>query len=379
MNYSIRHFDTTVLKFSYIDNGIKGQICKIFYINENCKHLLPIGLELTDEGVFSWLKKRTIPKNREYVDALLSKMGLSHANTIGIINLCKGLSLIDCYWIVEEDFTGLFSEYNLYENPFEKMLSLVAYTGYGSIKAKGFSSSPEFTTNGMLKKAWRHIKGKTLLYKGGTSGAVNTGNEPFSEFYAAQIAKAMEINHIFYDLSMWKGSLCSTCELFTNKEISFVQIYDFVKNDNLFKVSEFLKKLGENFYNDFVDMLIFDAIICNEDRHYGNFGLLVNNNTNKPISFAPLFDNGLSLFNYAMPEDFQTLEIYANTRISSYRISFLDVAKEFITKYQKDKIRKLINFTFTRHKNYNLPAYRLKSIEKFLQQRVIELLEIKNQ
>ena len=80
-------------------------------------------------------------------------MGLSHANTIGIINLCKGLSLTDCYWIVEEDFTDLFAEYNLYEIPFEKMLSLVAYTGYGSVKAQGFSS-PEFTTNGMLKKAW---------------------------------------------------------------------------------------------------------------------------------------------------------------------------------------------------------------------------------
>ena len=25
------------------------------------------------------------------------------------------------------------------------------------------------------------------------------------------------------------------------------------------------------------DMLIFDAVICNEDRHFGNFGLLINN------------------------------------------------------------------------------------------------------
>lgn len=47
---------------------------------------------------------------------------------------------------------------------------------------------------------------------------------------------------------------------------------------------------------EFVDMMIFDDIICNTDRHFGNFGLLVENATNKPISLAPIFDNGLWLF-----------------------------------------------------------------------------------
>ena len=32
-----------------------------------------------------------------------------------------------------------------------------------------------------------------LLYKGGTSGFANTGKEPYSEFYAAQVAQAMGI------------------------------------------------------------------------------------------------------------------------------------------------------------------------------------------
>ena len=50
----------------------------------------------------------------------------------------------------------------------------------------------------MLPKCWRRDSGKILLFKGGTSGAYNTGNEPFSEFYAAQIARAMGINAIDY-------------------------------------------------------------------------------------------------------------------------------------------------------------------------------------
>ena len=81
-------------------------------------------------------------------------------------------------------------------------------------------SSPEFTTNGMLPKCWRRVSGKVYLYKDGTEGASNTGFEPYSEFYAAQVAQAMGINAIPYNLSKWKGRLCSTCELFTSKDVS---------------------------------------------------------------------------------------------------------------------------------------------------------------
>ena len=45
--------------------------------------------------------------------------------------------------------------------------------------------------------------------------------------------------------------------------------------------------------------------------------------------------------------------------------------------FQKEKLRKMINFKFKKHSRYNLPDKRLKRIEKFLQYRVQELLEIK--
>ena len=35
---------------------------------------------------------------------------------------------------------------------------------------------------------------------------------------------------------------------------------------------------------------ILDYLIGNTDRHWGNRGLLVDNKTNKPISFHPLMD-----------------------------------------------------------------------------------------
>ena len=88
---------------------------------------------------------------------------------MSIINVCKGLSLNDSYWVVEEGFSGTFSDYNLYDNRFSNILALIAFTGYGSSLRSSFRSSPEFSTNGMLPKCWRRVDGKIMLYKGGTS------------------------------------------------------------------------------------------------------------------------------------------------------------------------------------------------------------------
>ena len=46
--------------------------------------------------------------------------------------MCKGLSLNDSYWVVEEEDNGTFAKNNLYENPFSNVLAALAFTGYGS-------------------------------------------------------------------------------------------------------------------------------------------------------------------------------------------------------------------------------------------------------
>ncbi len=375
MIYELKHFDTTLLRFSLETQGLRGNICRILWYDEEKKSLLPISLELSDDGLLSWLRTRTIPKNRGYIEAILASLGLSEHDLSGILNVCMGLSLNDCYWVVNDGFPGTFADYNLFDNDFSKPLSLIAYTGYGSMKKKGFTSSPEFTTNGMLRKAWRKIGGKTLLYKGGTEGASNAGNEPYSEFYASQIADLMGISHVPYTLSKWKKSLCSVCELFTDKDHSYVPMGYYGNFRNILELSEYLKNLGEQYHNAFADMMIFDAVIYNTDRHYGNFGLLVDSKSNRPIALAPVFDNGLGLFPYAVKDDLKTISAYAKTRSSAFDVSFDDIAKEFISNRQREGLRKLLNFEFIRDPNYNLPAERLKILGKFIRNRAGELLE----
>ena len=374
MNYILKQFDNVLLYFS-MNNTNDGLQVHINSVNEKMKNQIPLDLEVDDNSLKRWLEKRTIPRNRAYVSNFLSKLGLNEKDTKGIIEICQGLSLNDSYWVVKEDCTDKFSDKNLYTNSFNTNIASIAFTGYGSYTRSSFRSSPEFTTNGMLAKSWRRIKGKVMLYKSGTEGFANSGLEPYSEFYASQVARKMELNHIDYNLSKWKGKLCSTCELFTNQDISFIPIGRLVKTGGIEAVIEYYKNLGDNYYQELIDMLVFDAVILNEDRHFGNFGLLVDSNTNQIIAPAPIFDNGLSLLCYAMDSDFKEINTYVSTRLPATYQDFIGFVKPLMSNRQKDKLRKLINFKFDRKTRYKLLNKRLKQLEKIIQERVMLLLD----
>lgn len=133
----------------------------------------------------------------------------------------------------------------------------------------------------MLAKSWRRIKNNILLYKSGTEGFANSGLEPYSEYYASQIAKTMDLHYVDYGLSKWKGKLCSTCLLFTNENVSYIPVGRIIKTGGIESVIDYYKKLGESYYQELLDMLVFDAVILNEDRHFGNFGFLIDNKSIK--------------------------------------------------------------------------------------------------
>lgn len=377
MNYILKQFDKPLLKFSATTDTSEPEI-QILWIDEGNRSLLPLDLALTPEGLSRWLRRRTIPKNRAYVHNLLAKCGLNLNRPLSIINICKGLSLNDCHWVVQEDNDDVFEKVNLYDNPFSNVLAELAFTGYGSSLRSSLFSSPEFTTNGMLRKCWRRIGGKVYLYKGGTEGASNTGFEPYSEFYAAQITAAMGVRAIPYGLSRWKGVLCSTCELFTSKEYSYIPVGHLVTKGGMDAVKAYYESLGAEFMAALHEMLVFDAVICNVDRHFGNFGVMVDNRTNTVVSPAPLFDHGNSLFNFAGMDVWTSdaaLEDYIETLAPSVYDDFLGTASAVLTPELREKLRHLLTFRFKKHSRYNLPEKRLRMIEKQVQKRARILLD----
>ena len=117
---------------------------------------------------------------------------------------------------------------------------------------------------------------------------------------------------------------------------------------------------------------MFDAVVCNTDRHFGNFGVLVDNHTNKIIDNAPIFDNGLSLWGFAMENELDDISAYVNTRTPATYSNFVEFAKHYITNSQK--LHKLQNFKFKKHPRYNWSKKRLKTVECVIQERVELLL-----
>ena len=125
------------------------------------------------------------------------------------------------------------------------------------------------------------------------------------------------------------------------------------------------------------DMLVLDAVIANTDRHYGNFGFLVDSRENKIIAPAPLFDHGNSLFNFAGRDDLtssESLESYAETLVPCVYDDFIGTARAVLTQRHREGLRKLLEFSFKRNSTYNLPSGRLKLIEQTVRKRAGELL-----
>lgn len=377
MVYELRHFDTPLVRFSATEDTSSPEI-ELFWTNQEQQRFLPLDLQLSGEGMSKWLRHRAVPKNRAYVQNFLSKCGLSLNRPLDVIRVSKGLSLNDCYWVVEEGFEGTFEKYNLYDNRFSRVLALIAFTGYGSSIRSSLASCPEFTTNGMLPKCWRRESGDILLYKGGTKGASNSGNEPYSEFYAWQVAQELGVTAVPYTLKKWNKELCSVCSLFTSKEYSFLPVGRIVTTGGIRAVEEYYAKLGKSFTDALHEMCVLDALIVNVDRHFGNFGFLVDNKTNKIASPAPLFDHGNSLFNFAGEDDLRSdeaLDAYAATLLPCVYDDFMGTAANVLTPELREGLRRVSDLHFTRHPRYNLDPKRLRLVERQVQKRARELLK----
>lgn len=377
MIYTLKLFDTALLSFEVAEN-LADPVVNINWICESKKHLLPLDMEPNENSLVQWLKHRAIPKNRAFVNVFLSKCGLSINRPMDVISVCKGLSLNDSYWITDENETKAFSQVNLYENRFSRILAGIAFTGHGPSVRSSFASSPEFTTNGMLPKCWRRINGKVYLYKGATSGASNTGFEPYSEKYAYLVGKQLGFDVIPYKMTRWKGNLCSVCEIFTSKDYSYIPIGRIVRTGGMKAVRQYYETLGDSFVQSLNEMLVFDALICNTDRHFGNFGVIVDSHTNRIIKPAPLFDHGNALFNFAGNEYWQSedlLDEYAATLLPCVYENFFLTANHVLDSRISEKVRKALEFKFQDTERLHYEKEKTALLEKQIRKRASRILK----
>lgn len=135
------------------------------------------------------------------------------------------------------------------------------------------------------------------------------------------------------------------------------------------------EKLG--YINKLSDMLVVDALILNTDRHLGNFGFLIDNDTGIIIGTAPLYDHNLQFLPYASESDLVDIDEYCDKVGISPQLynDFIYTARQFLTKSQKDRLNNMTDFRLRKHTIYNLQDNRLDKINTMIKNQVDKLLK----
>lgn len=376
--YELRLFDRPLLRFSF---GEDDPVL-LHEWDASVEALMPLGLELTDEGLWRWLSTRAIPQNRRFATELCRSLGLSTNDRSGILAVSKALSLNDSYWIAPAGSADAFAACNLFDNGFSSVLAAVAYTGVVSDQRGLTPATPELTTNGNLRKAWRiEEDGVRRLYKGSTDDRGEFG-EARAEFLASQIAEAMGLNAVRYGLAQWDAaaqSVCCTCDCFCTPEVSYVpQALAFGQSSHTAAVKSYLR-WGLPPFEDYASMMVFDALIYNTDRHLTNFGVLRNSRTGELLGMAPVFDNGRSLFYNLAFDQVDSFPTEAQFVLPSWpQVTFDEQAARLIGPRQKEQLAALGDFSFANCEQHPFPEAFLDKLAGHVRRRAEELATLPN-
>ena len=295
--YQLRSADVPLVDFVFFEDDFGTPSVDVVAVHEGGVDMLPWGIALDGEGLYNWLSSRSLPHNRRYATELCSALGISIDDVQGIYDVSAGLSLNDSYWVPKADDPRSFSSVNLYENGFSALLAAVAYTGTSPVGPgrTPHGLTPELTTDGSLRKAWRVMPdGARALYKGASNGWYP--GEPASELVASFIALSCGLDAVAYSIDLWDGELCSTCGCFCSPRVSYVPFAVATGITDLAGTLAYASRLGQPSLEACCDMLILDCLIYNPDRHFTNFGLLRDSAGGGLLGFAPIFDNGRGLF-----------------------------------------------------------------------------------
>lgn len=271
--------------------------------------LLPISLrhlgKLEDkieilEHINMWLILRHIPLSRKNAKWLLNKLNLTQGSDRLTTLKCRGLTVTDGYWLkIKPEDT--WEELNLFDNSFAEVLDEIALNGSLSMRKftiQGELKTPEYTTDGTYAKCWVRESGGIYLYKTGDGF-----REVEAEVVSSILADRLNLKHVEYTFAERLNKKCCKCRTISNKEMGIVSYNDVAAlysilndkpTDSIYEIEKVIE-FGNGKPVDMYNMLVFDAIIGNVDRHGRNWGFLQNNQTGVLQGLHPLFDHNCAV------------------------------------------------------------------------------------
>lgn len=185
-------------------------------------------------------------------------------------------------------------------------------------KALAIKKEETKTSRGMLSKAWYALSfkqcmlkscsfntpGSIYLVKGNSSNEFGEiGYEPYSEAMASIIAEMLGLPAVWYELrpaSMFPEvkvhgiEHVSICEAYHPRYGEIISFHDFLIGRGAKEPIDYLEEYKKHFKDNLLyHLLAFDALIGNEDRHFGNIEVIIRSDGNYRL--APFYDFGASL------------------------------------------------------------------------------------
>lgn len=296
--YIIMNKNIPLVKITMSTAGYITEVLQIYN-----PEAFPVGIFTDDfnklaDKLNQWWRSRIIPASRDGLRYILHLYDVESSAVLSKRSL--GLSLSDQYWLKPVGSELTWQNINFFTNDFSKELGEAFFQKESSRPAIN-PFTPDASSNGWLKKKWVKINGVTYLAK---AGSVPLLQQPYNEIAAANVAEALTIKHVPYELIIEDNRPLCLCPNFITTETEFVPAY-FVKdsltksnNDSVY--GHFLRCCEQLQIPDVAvylqQMLCLDYLIENSDRHYGNFGFIRDVNSLKFLGPAPLFDNGTSLW-----------------------------------------------------------------------------------
>lgn len=178
-------------------------------------------------------------------------------------------------------------------------------------------------------------------------------------------------NFVPYTLKHYHGHLVSSCPMFTSKEVGYTPVCNYSNPKTFMQIVSLFENLGLRVQLE--DLLVFDALVYNTDRHLNNYGFLRDNDTYELVGMAPIFDNGCGMLPYYTPDkdidEFAKKYDYQNSGLSNDDIFALCLKDR-----HKKMISRLIGFTFPKHPLFDLAEERIEMLEALLQRRIQYIL-----
>lgn len=263
------------------------------------------------DNFYHWCASRVLTLDRKYAKEILNAIGATQGTTdkerarIALLFHC--VTLTDVFWTKSEKENIDFAGINLYSNSLSDAFVDVSLFGKqltleNTELLKPMDCAGDVSTQGAVPKAWIRRDGVFYLLKDGGERDVN------AELLASKIVKCFQLDAVEYESRIYDNQLVSCCAIITSLQrsivpVSHVEIYS-ANHDTTVE-----QLVSDRDAYSFHMMNIIDYLIGNTDRHWGNWGFFVDNETNRLTRLHSLMDFNKSFLAYDTLEGSRCLTI----------------------------------------------------------------------